>query len=81
MRKTVVLFRRQARKDFDVLAVIDFEVGEQEAAVVFENLKRLLKSEKFAVESARLCQVAHFEANVSDSHDWRALHVLRRPTR
>ena len=71
VREPVLLRVLELGKDFDVLVVIDLEIGQHQPAARLVDGKGLLKAEDLAVEGARRSQVISLEADVGNAHDGR----------
>src|ERR1019366_3045554 len=63
----------RARKEFNGLAIVDFDPDELFAGVLARNRERRLEAEEAFVESAGLGHVAHVKGGVRDADDARAL--------
>jgi hypothetical protein len=73
VRETIVLPRRQARQDFNILAVVDLEVNKPCTAIFLIQPEGGLVAQELTIELVRLAEVAHLKGYMGDADNGRTV--------
>ena len=65
--------RFEARKQLEILPVVDLDEGQRERSIGICELERLRETEKVFIERARFLDIAHVKSHVCNPQDARPL--------